>query len=134
MNHALMWRSNLLCNRTDLNEFLTPGLLRKKSPFVNDVEGFVWFSGSSHVITTLLASCDVFCFPLVYLITIPCFLRPLIWLIKATQDNKGSQMNERWLMALSTYDINWRHLPGSRNVEADALSRAPFITPTVDAR
>jgi hypothetical protein len=32
-------------------------------------------AGSSHVITTLLASCDVFCFPLVYLITIPCFLR-----------------------------------------------------------
>jgi hypothetical protein len=60
--------------------------------------------------------------------------QPLIWLIKATQDNKGSQMNERWLTALSTYDIDWRHLPGSRNVEADALSRAPFITPTVDAR
>jgi hypothetical protein len=60
--------------------------------------------------------------------------QPLIWLIRATQDYRGLQINERWLTALSTFNIDWRHLPGSLNVEADALSRPLFVRPSVDAR
>lgn len=60
--------------------------------------------------------------------------KPLLWLINTSQIGAASQMCERWLTTLRTFDMEVKHLAGPLNVVADALSRPPWVNVTEDAR
>ncbi|XP_060799313.1 retrovirus-related Pol polyprotein from transposon opus isoform X1 [Neoarius graeffei] len=54
---------------------------------------------------------------------------PLTYITKsATLDATG----HRWLSALSTYDFSLKYRPGRKNMDADALSRRPHVSLSLD--
>lgn len=59
--------------------------------------------------------------------------RPIIWLVERVQNKENSAMNWRWLNTLQGMDFTIFYLPGEKNTAADALSRSPFIKPSLEA-
>lgn len=54
---------------------------------------------------------------------------PLTYITKSA---KLDATGHRWLSALSTYNFNLKYRPGRRNLDADALSRCPHTSLTLD--
>ena len=51
--------------------------------------------------------------------------KPLEWLTSPKTSKAHSQHLEQWSLELRAFDFNIGHLPGSTNLNADALSRRP---------
>ena len=48
--------------------------------------------------------------------------RPLLYLIRAAQANKGSAKNHCWFCSIQMFRCVYRHIAGAKNIVADVLS------------
>jgi hypothetical protein len=58
--------------------------------------------------------------------------RPLLWMLGQVSSHTSGARVYRWVLKLSQFNFTIEHVPGTKNILADALSRPPFVArPTV---
>jgi hypothetical protein len=55
--------------------------------------------------------------------------KPLIWVYRAARKLQGPSRVYSWAVLLDSFDFEIEHIPGTKNLVADALSRPPFLPP-----